>query len=242
MNILIVGTAGSGKTLLTSEFGQYLEMNYSTRYINLDAGAIQVPYDPDFDVRDFFTLEEIMAEKNLGPNGATLEAVDRLSKLDFPQFADDFVLIDTPGQLEPFVFRGGAEAFRGFTENSIFLIDGTAPSETFPSQYLYSLATQYALDAPMVRVLNKIDILSPEKIDELDRMMMDPRMLGSVGGVGMRDQMNMDIADLLMEMHLPGRFPAISAKTREGFEDLITHLLESIRTHKSSGSSPLRKE
>lgn len=227
MNTLIVGPAASGKTLLTYEFGRYLEENYSVRYINLDAGVTRVPYNPDFDIRDHYTLEEIMVEEDLGPNGATLVAVDRLSDINVPKFGDDFVLIDTPGQLEPFVFRGGSEAVKDFSECSIYLIDATAPMNTFPSQYLYSLAVQYALQTPTLRVLNKVDLLEPEEIDELENLMMDPRVLREFGDVGMRTQMNIDIADFLAEMSKPFQFPAISAETWEGFENMLTWLLES---------------
>lgn len=242
MNILIIGPAGSGKSLLTSAFGQYLEGSYSVRYVNLDAGAIYIPFEPDYDVRDSFTLEGIMRENDLGPNGATLEAVERLSNLQFPLFGDDFVLFDTPGQLEPFVFRGGADIFRGFAQGSIFLIDSTAPLSTFPSQYLYSLAAQYALDCPMVRALNKVDLLEPEKMDELERMMSDPRIFQRIGETEMRSQMNMDIANLLMELYTPSQFPTISAKTREGFENLATYLIETVRTQKTGSDIPQPKE
>lgn len=236
MYVLIAGPAGSGKSLLTGEFGGYLESNYSVRYMNLDSGVVRVPYQPDFDVRDHYTLEEIMSEEDLGPNGATLEAIDRLSRVGFPEFADDFVLVDTPGQLEPLVFRSGADIIRKFSDLCIFLFDGTAPMRTFPSQYLYSLAAQYSLDVPMVRSLNKIDLIEDGRVEELERMMMDPRMFREVSGTGMRSQMNMDIADMLLEMYRPSQFPTISAETREGFENLLTFLLESVRTEQEIGS------
>lgn len=237
MDVLIVGPAGSGKSLLTREFGQYLEMNYSVAFINLDSGTIQTPYNPDFDIREYYTLEEIMAEEELGPNGATLEAVDRLREIDIPRFQDDFVLIDTPGQLEPFVFRGGAEYFRGITDNTIFLMDGTAPLNTFPSQYLYSLTTQYAIQSPMLTAINKTDLLSEETLSQVERMARDPRIMAGLQDTGMRTQVNLDIADLIMEMHMgSAQIPLISAKERKGFENLATQLIETARTEKTPGS------
>jgi len=233
MDILMVGPAGSGKSLLTSNFGQYLELNYSVRYVNLDSGAVQVPYEPDFDIREYFTLEQIMSQMELGPNGATLEAVDRLKDIQIPMYDEDFVLYDTPGQLEPFVFRGGADVFSSFTDGSIYLVDGTAPLNTFPSQYLYSLATQYALNQPMVRTLNKIDLVEERKMEELEKMMADPRMFRQIEEFGMRSQMNLDIADLLIEMYTPSKFPSISAETQKGFENLASYLFETLRTHES---------
>lgn len=235
MNILIVGPAGSGKSLLTSSFGKYLELNYSVRYVNLDAGAVQLPYEPDYDVREAYTLDQIMSQMELGPNGATLEAVDRLKELEMPRYDEDFILFDTPGQLEPFVFRGGAEVFRSFADGSIYLFDGTAPLKTFPSQYLYSIATQYALNQPMVRVLNKIDLIDREKMEELERMMSDPRMFRGVEDFGMRSQMNVDIADLLIEMYTPSKFPSVSAETQKGFENLAAYLIETMRNKENIG-------
>lgn len=236
VNVLIVGPAGSGKTLLTSEFGRYLEKNYSVRYMNLDAGVAQIPYEPDFDVRDSYTLEEIMIEEDLGPNGATLEAVDRLETLEIPKFKEDFVLIDTPGQLEPFIFRGGYESFKTLSECCIYLIDSTGPLKTFPSQYLYSLATQYALGIPMVRILSKIDLLDSKDIAELENVAVDPRVLREIENAGMRSQINVDIADYLIELCSPNQLPTVSAKSWDGFEDLITFLLESARTQQEPGS------
>ncbi|KXB01799.1 hypothetical protein AKJ41_00010 [candidate division MSBL1 archaeon SCGC-AAA259O05] len=228
MNVLVVGPAGSGKSLFTREFGRYLMDDFSVVRVNLDSGVGYLPYRPDFDVREYFSLEEIMSEKDLGPNGATLEAVDRLKELDIPNFSEDFVLMDTPGQLEPFVFRGGASAFADMADLTVYLVDSTGPVETFPSQYLYSLASQYSLNTPMVRALNKLDLIDRERAKELEEMMMDPRMFANLEDVSMRSQMNMDIANLLMQMYSPSRFPAISAKTREGFEDVLTYILETL--------------
>jgi hypothetical protein len=52
MNILILGSAGAGKTLLTGRFGSYLkEEGYKIRLVNLDPGVVTLPYKPDFDIR-----------------------------------------------------------------------------------------------------------------------------------------------------------------------------------------------
>lgn len=46
-----------------------------------------------------------MRDEGLGPNGAVLKAMELLSKAKIPMFKDDFVLVDTPGQLEVFAFH-----------------------------------------------------------------------------------------------------------------------------------------
>ena len=107
MNVFILGPAGSGKSLLTANFASYLtDEGYKVRTVNLDPGVLSLGYKADFDVRENFTIEGIMRREGLGPNGAILKAMDMLAEVDLPDFNDsDYVLYDTPGQLEPFLFR-----------------------------------------------------------------------------------------------------------------------------------------
>ena len=78
MNIFMLGPAGSGKSLLVKNFSSYLiSEDYEVRVVNLDPGVLNPSYKPDFDVRLWFTVEDIMREKKLGPNGAILEAMNR---------------------------------------------------------------------------------------------------------------------------------------------------------------------
>ncbi len=230
MNILIMGPAGAGKTLMTASFAEYLQKNYSIRIINLDSGVIDLPYEPDFDVRDYYTLQEIMKEEGLGPNGATIKSVDMLINLDLPIYEDDFVLIDTPGQLDPFVFRDASQVIRDYSDQVVYLFDGTAPTRTYPSQYLYSLAAEYSMEKPVVRVINKVDLMSENNIEELERLMTDPRMIRETGNFKMGVQMNIDIADMISEVSRSTVFPFVSSENWDGFEDLLTYLLEASAT------------
>ena len=81
MNILfVVGTAGSGKSLLSSALREWLESNgWSAAIINLDPGADKLPYSPDVDFRDYVRVEDVMRQYNLGPNGALVLSVDILA-------------------------------------------------------------------------------------------------------------------------------------------------------------------
>ncbi|MGQ9597722.1 MAG: ATP/GTP-binding protein, partial [Thermoproteota archaeon] len=75
MQIVFIGPAGSGKTTLVSRYGEWLSKgSQKIIFINLDPGADEVPYSPSFDVRDYFTVEEIMRKEGLGPNGAMMRA------------------------------------------------------------------------------------------------------------------------------------------------------------------------
>jgi len=44
--------------------------------VNLDAGAMILPYSPDVDIRNYFSVEGLIEKYDLGPNGALLLAAD----------------------------------------------------------------------------------------------------------------------------------------------------------------------
>lgn len=228
MKILILGPAGCGKSLLTGSFGCYLEKEgYKVGYMNLDPGVLEVPYKPDFDVREKFTVEKIMKVEGLGPNGAILKAMDLLAKLNLPQIEDDFVLLDTPGQLEPFVFR---DSGRRIVEKlgdccCAFLFDATIPIHSLPSLYLYSLATTYSLGVKTLNILNKVDLLEKRKIEELKSFLLNPQ-LPSFKMEGLRGEIDFEVAKMLRKFIPAQRIPLISAKTWQGFDELLTLIYE----------------
>ena len=80
--LFVVGTAGAGKSSLVTSFqrwSRFLETDAIA--VNLDPGAERVHYDAEFDVRDLISLTEVMAEYDLGPNGAQILAALGLKKL-----------------------------------------------------------------------------------------------------------------------------------------------------------------
>ena len=70
-----------------------------------------MPYKPDVDVRDYIDIRTLMETYNLGPNGSLVMASDMIAtRLDDIQtevdsLNPDYVIIDTPGQIELFAFR-----------------------------------------------------------------------------------------------------------------------------------------
>lgn len=231
MNIFVLGPAGSGKSLFVKNFSSYLiSEGYQVRLVNLDPGVLNPGYKPDFDVRSMFTVESIMREKRLGPNGAILEAMDRLAKIGLPEFEDvDYVLFDTPGQLEPFLFREAGRKIVGGFEDRCCLFLGDLPSlkENILGFYLYALTAYYTLETETVAALNKVDLLSRGEAKRVRELIANPTsLLATKKPSSIGEEMDMEILKALIAFFPPKRVPLISAKKKKGFDELLTLLYE----------------
>jgi len=170
--IFIIGTAGSGKSLLTANLFDYYTKNGNfVGVLNLDPGVENLPYTCDVDVRDYVDLISVMKQYDLGPNGAMIMASDLIaSKIDELQrdvddVNPDYLIVDTPGQIELFAYRTSGPFFvQNFNveqKSAIFLHDGslvTTPTN-FVSMALLASSIKLRLNLPFVNVLTKIDLI-----------------------------------------------------------------------------------
>ena len=105
----------------------------------------------------------------MGPNGAFLKAMDMLAEVDLPDFNDsDYVLYDTPGQLEPFLFR---DSGRRIVEKlrdcyCLFLGDLSVSRRSLLGFFLYALTARYTLETETLAILNKVNLLNPREVRE----------------------------------------------------------------------------
>ncbi|MEM1544034.1 MAG: ATP/GTP-binding protein [Candidatus Bathyarchaeia archaeon] len=228
MNVFVLGPAGSGKSLLVKNFSAYLAREgYVVRTVNLDPGVLDPGYKADFDIRSIFTVESIMREMGLGPNGAILEAMDRLAHMKIPDFGGaDHIIFDTPGQLEPFLFRdAGRRIIGGFRDRCCFFLgDLTALKNNLLGFYLYALTAYFTLETETIAILNKVDLLTPEEAEGVREIVRSPLRLTKPSGL--RDEMSARLLKALRRFFPPKRVPLVSAKTGEGFEELLTILYE----------------
>lgn len=230
MNVFVLGPAGSGKSLFVKNFSAYLvNEGYRVRVVNLDPGVLDPGYKPDFDIRSLFTVEGIMREKNLGPNGAILEAMSRLANIDLPEFMDaDYVLFDTPGQLEPFLFRDTGRIIVGKYLDTCCLFLGDLPAlrENLTGFFLYALAAHYTLGTDTIAILNKVDLLSGEEVSEIREILRSPEILLGKKPSNVKEEMDIELLKALRQFFPPRRVPLISAKTGENFSEVLTILYE----------------
>jgi len=167
--------------LLTSKIYDYYTSNGAfVAILNLDPGVDSLPYTCDIDVRDQIDIVSIMKQYELGPNGALIMANDLIaSKID--QLQDqiddvnpDYLLIDTPGQIELFAYRtSGPFLVQNLNldeKMSIFLFDGalvTTPVN-FVSIALLATSIKLRLGLPTINVLTKTDLIGDKLKDILN--------------------------------------------------------------------------
>ena len=178
--VYVLGPAGSGKSTLVAALSDVIKANgLSVAILNLDPGAEWLPYSPDIDVRDYVTLSEVMEQYKLGPNGGLIVAVDLTInylegfKDEIDYLGPDYVIVDTPGQMELFAFREiGASIVRSLSTGPsavLFLIDSFFASRpsTLASALLLSASTYIRFMLPQLNILTKIDLLPRTRLEKL---------------------------------------------------------------------------
>ncbi len=187
--VFVTGTAGSGKSLLTSRIYEYYTSNGAFAAIfNLDPGVESLPYSCDIDVRDKIDIVSIMKQYDLGPNGALIMANDLIAS-KFDEFQNeinnvnpDYLIVDTPGQIELFAYRtSGPFLVQNLDSDekvNLFLFDGaliTSPVN-FVSIALLATSIKLRLNLPTINVLTKTDLIG-EKLKDIIRWSSDLKSL-----------------------------------------------------------------
>lgn len=236
----IVGTAGSGKSLLTSALSEHLrkqEMTVAT--VNLDPGVVWLPYSPDVDVRDYVNYDHVMRDYNLGPNGALVACVDLLIssienlRSEIESLEPDYIIADTPGQLELFAFRStGNHLISTLGEGNCVILFVSDPNlarqpSSLISMLLLSASVQYRFFKPQLNVLAKSDLLSAEELTRIESWFDEPFSLRK----GLEEETN-GLDKLLVErtykmledLEQPSSLIVTSAITGFGIDNLHAEL------------------
>jgi len=149
--------------------------------INLDPACLDVPYSPSIDIRDTVDYKQVMQQHHLGPNGAIMtslnlyatkfdQVIGILEKRADDKKLSDFLLVDTPGQIEAFTWSASgailSESLAStFPTVMVFVVDtvrcASSPN-TFMSNMLYACSMYYRTRLPLVICFNKTDVCSHE--------------------------------------------------------------------------------
>ncbi|KAI9825549.1 MAG: ATP binding protein [Phylliscum demangeonii] len=191
--VLVMGPAGAGKTTFCASLIQHLRLNRrSCFYVNLDPAAEDFSYEPDLDIKDLISLEDVMEEMNLGPNGGLiycfeflLENLDFLTQALDPITEESLIIIDMPGQIELYTHvpvlpslvrhltRLGAlniNLCAAYLLESTFVVDRAK----FFAGTLSAMSAMILLEVPHVNVLSKMDLVKDTMSARQLRRFLDP--------------------------------------------------------------------
>ncbi|KAF7169806.1 hypothetical protein CNMCM6106_004725 [Aspergillus hiratsukae] len=174
--VLVMGPAGAGKSTFCSALIQHLQTTRrSCFYVNLDPAAESFNYEPDLDIRELITLEDVMEEMELGPNGGLiycfeflLQNLDFLSQALDPLSEEYLIIFDMPGQIELYTHipllpslvqhlsRQGPlniNLCAAYLLESTFVVD----KAKFFAGTLSAMSAMLMLEMPHVNILSKMD-------------------------------------------------------------------------------------
>ncbi|KAL3449519.1 GPN-loop GTPase [Aspergillus insuetus] len=171
--VIVMGPAGVGKS--TALIQHLQTVRRSVFYVNLDPAAETFQYEPDLDIRDLITLEDVMEELGLGPNGGLIYCFEfLLQNLDFlsdaldPLSEEYLIIFDMPGQIElythvpllpslvQFLSRAGPlniNLCAAYLLESTFIVD----KAKFFAGTLSAMSAMLMLEMPHVNILTKMD-------------------------------------------------------------------------------------
>jgi len=238
--VYFIGTAGSGKSTLAYNFQQWMNLReLDAITVNLDPGAENLPYEPDVDIRDWVSLEEVMKSYSLGPNGAQIACADMLAlntsdlKKSIDSFKTDYILMDTPGQLELFAFREAGKYIIKFLnpQRSIiaYILDPALAKTAsgFASQLLLSISTNFRIGLSQINVLSKADMLSDEELKQIKNWSEDSEDLTNAINkekASIYREINEKITDLIKEFKSHSKLFPIGKEDFYGIEDIYTQI------------------
>ncbi len=233
--VFIIGTAGSGKSLFTAAFGEWLKMSkQDVATVNLDPGVLKLPYSPDVDIRNYVDVGNLMEKYGLGPNGALILAADLIADeienvtRDIEETNADLVLVDTPGQMELFAFRAsGPYIVNELTKEQkalVYLFDSVFSVNplNYVSNMFLSAAVYNRFFQPQMHLLSKCDLLPKKDVDKIADWSANPMALEDAIDTleGGKRLFSKNMMRAINQLGLKFLLMPVSAKTNTGLNNV----------------------
>jgi hypothetical protein len=244
VKIYFIGTAGSGKSSLVYAFQEWMTLQgLDCITVNLDPGAEYIPYQPDVDIRDWVKVEEVMKDYALGPNGAQIVCADMMAlnakelAETIEKFKTNYVLIDTPGQMELFAFRQSSNVLvdvLGRQESFLVFLSDPSLAKTpngLVATLLLCAITHFRFDIPLLNVLSKADTLTEQELEAILNWSAEPEALYNALTTKNITPSSVQSIELLKAMENVGMYNAIvpvSSEEPSGLEDVYNAVQQSM--------------
>ncbi|KAN0061097.1 hypothetical protein ACQY0O_006832 [Thecaphora frezii] len=173
--VLVSGPAGSGKSTFCSALITHAQsIGRNVHLFNLDPAAEKFEFQPSIDIKELISLEDVMEEMKLGPNGGLIYCfeylLDNLDWLDdeLGQYDDDYIIIDCPGQIElythfPIMSRFVQILSRtyNFKICATYLLESQFMDDKtkYFAGVLSAMSAMINLEVPHLNILSKMDLV-----------------------------------------------------------------------------------
>ncbi|GAA99191.1 hypothetical protein E5Q_05883 [Mixia osmundae IAM 14324] len=246
--VLVTGPAGSGKTTLCGALIAHAQtLGRSVHLFNLDPAAEHFDYQPSIDVKDLISLDEVMEDLQMGPNGGLIYCFEYLlQNMDWldasmGDYEDDFLIVDCPGQIElythiPLIPRLVAQLNQlNVRMCALYLIESQFMEDTakYFSGVLSAMSCMINLELPHLNLMTKMDLVKSSresrgaKPRQLERYLeADPMLLTDEINAKTNPKfhaLNETLVDLIQEYSMVSFLP-VDASDEESLTVLLSHI------------------
>ncbi|KAK2069679.1 hypothetical protein P8C59_004233 [Phyllachora maydis] len=186
---MVMGPAGAGKSTFSASLITHLQLSRrSAFYVNLDPAAESFEHAPDLDIRDLISLEDVMEEVKLGPNGGLIYCFEFLMEnLDFltqalePLTEEYLIIFDMPGQIELYTHIPILPTLIKFFTTpgsldirmcAVYLLEATFVMDRakFFAGTLSAMSAMIMMEIPHINVLSKMDLVKSQAVRWIPRL------------------------------------------------------------------------
>lgn len=178
VGVLVLGPAGAGKsTFCNSIIAHMQSIGRRAHIVNLDPAAEATEFEFTVDIKDLISVEDVMDEMDLGPNGALIFCFEYLlNNLDWldeeiGDYNDEYLIFDCPGQIElythvpvlPTIVRHLQSALN-FNLCATYLLEApfVIDRSKFFSGALSAMSAMILLELPHINILSKSDLIKSD--------------------------------------------------------------------------------
>ncbi|SCW04114.1 LAFE_0H06238g1_1 [Lachancea fermentati] len=244
VGVLVLGPAGVGKSTFCNAIISHMQtIGRRAHIVNLDPAAEPSKYEFTIDIRDLISLEDVMEELNLGPNGSLVYCFEYLlNNLDWldeeiGDYNDEYLIFDCPGQIElythipvlPTIVRHLQNQLN-FNLCAVYLLEAPFVIDTskFFSGALSAMSAMILLELPHINVLSKIDLIKDEySKKKLKRFLNpDPTLLIDSAKESVNpkfDRLNESIANLVDDFGMV-QFLTLESKNPESVSTILSYI------------------
>lgn len=245
VGVLALGPAGVGKsTFCNSIIAHMQSIGRRAHIVNLDPAAEATEFEFTIDIRDLISLQDVMEEMDLGPNGALIYCFEfLLNNLDWldeeiGDFNDEYLIFDCPGQIELYTHIPVLPAIVDHLKTTLnfnlcatylleapFVIDRSK----FFSGALSAMSAMILLELPHINILSKIDLIKNEvSRKELKKFLNpDPLLLSDSSQNETNPKflrLNKAIASLVDDFGMVQFLPLDCSKDSESVATILSHI------------------